>query len=227
MRRLLRTRGRNCLRTPAHGRRRLSWRIPSSGCGSRMTTLASRTTGTDALERLPGSHRLASRWCGTPPRMRRDWSGTSGTRKRVSPRMTSLLCLLSEELHRQPRAVYKYWAGGLPSCYHAATCSSSSSSFMADMDQKDRCSCMYKAGFAGYCAPRAVFPSLVGRPRMLGILAGTNLKDSCSGMYKAVFSGVAPRAGLPEAYRKIGLCGRWRLFFFGPLYLKSLVRAFA
>ena len=25
-------------------------------------------------------------------------------------RMTSLLCHLSEELHRQPRAVYKYWA---------------------------------------------------------------------------------------------------------------------
>ena len=28
----------------------------------------------------------------------------------MSPRMNSLLCLLSEELHRQPRAVYKYWA---------------------------------------------------------------------------------------------------------------------
>ena len=70
---------------------------------------------------------------------------------------------------------------------------------MADMDQKDRCSCMYKAGIAGYYAPRAVFPSLVGRPRMLGILAGTDLKDSCSGMYKAGFSGVsAPRAVLPS-----------------------------
>ena len=141
VRRSLRIRGWNCLRTPAHPRRRLSWRTPSSGCGSRMTNLASRTTGTDALSVLSGSHRLASRWCGTPPRMRRG-PATSGTRKRGSPRMTSLLCLLSEELHRQPRAVYKYWEGGLPSCDHAATCSSSSSSFTADMNQKDRCGCV-------------------------------------------------------------------------------------
>ena len=90
--------------------------------------LASRTTGTDALSVLSGSHRLASRSCGTPSRMRRG-SSTTGTGIRVSPRMTSLLCLLSEELHRQPRAVYKYWVGGLPSCDHAATCSSSSSCF--------------------------------------------------------------------------------------------------
>ena len=94
--------------TRTHGRRRLSWRTPSSGCGSKMTSLASRTTGTDALVRLSGSHRLASRWCGTPQRMRRG-PATSGTRKRVSPRF-DLLFLLGEELHRQPRAVYKYWA---------------------------------------------------------------------------------------------------------------------
>ena len=37
-------------------------------------------------------------------------------------------------------------------------------------------------------------------------------------MYKAGFSGVsAPRAVLPEAYRKIGLFGRWRVFFLRPL----------
>ena len=53
---------------------------------------------------------------------------------------------------------------------------------------------------------------------MLGILAGTDLKDSCSGMYKAGFSGVsAPRAVLPEAYRNLGLFGRWRVFFLRPL----------
>ena len=62
-------------------------------------------------ERLPGSHRLASRWCGSAKGMRRDWSGT-GTGTRASLRLTSLLFLLGEELHRQPRAVYKYWAGG-------------------------------------------------------------------------------------------------------------------
>ena len=148
--------------------------------------------------------------------MRREGSGT-GTRKRVSPRMTSLLCLLSEELHRQPRAVYKYWVGGLPSCDHGATCSSSSSSFTADMNQKDRCGCMNTAGIAGYFAPRAVFPSLVGRPRVLRILAGTDLKYSCSGMCKAGFSGVsAPHAVLPEVYRKIGF---WEmaLIFLRPL----------
>ena len=122
----------------------------------------------------------------------------------MSPRLTSLLFLLGEEQYRQPRAVYKYWVGGLPSCDHAATRSSSFSSFMADMDQKDRCSCMYKAGIAGYFAPRAVFPSLVGRPLLLGF-AGTDLKYSCSGMCKAGFSGVsAPCAVLPEVYRKIG-----------------------
>ena len=109
VRRLLRTRGRNCLRTPAHGRWRLSWRTPSSGCGSGMTTLASRTTGTDALGRLPGSHRLASGLCGAAKGMRRERC-TTGTRSSVSVRVISLLFLLSEELHRQPRAVYKYWA---------------------------------------------------------------------------------------------------------------------
>ena len=85
------------------------------------------------------------------------------------------------------------------------------------MNQKDRCGCMYKAGIAGYFAPRAVFPSLVGRPRVLRILAGTDLKYSCSGMCKAVFSGVsAPHAVLPEVYRKIGF---WEmaLIFLRPL----------
>ena len=35
----------------------------------------------------------------------------TGTGSRVSPRLTSLLFLLGKELYRQPRAVYKYWAG--------------------------------------------------------------------------------------------------------------------
>ena len=53
---------------------------------------------------------------------------------------------------------------------------------------------------------------------MLCILAGTDLKYSCSGMYIAGFSGVsAPRAVLPEAYRKIELFGRWCVFFLRPL----------
>ena len=89
---------------------------------------------------------------------------------------------------------------------------------MAGMYLEDRCSGLIKAGIDGYVAPRAVFPSLVCRPRKLCILAGTDLMDSCSGMYKAGFSGVsAPRAVLPEAYRKIVSFGRWRVFFLRPL----------
>ena len=42
-------------------------------------------------------------------RGRESRSGT-GTRKHVPVRMPSLLCLLSEELHHQRRAVFKYWA---------------------------------------------------------------------------------------------------------------------
>ena len=109
VRRSLRTRGRNCLRTPAHPRRRLSWRTPSSGCGSGNATLARRTSGTDVLTVQSGWLQMVSRSCGTATRMRRDGSGT-GTGTRVSPRFSSLLFLLGEELYRQPRAVYKYWA---------------------------------------------------------------------------------------------------------------------
>ena len=94
------------------------------------------------------------------------------------------------------------------------------------MNQKDRCSCFYKAGIAGYFAPRAVFPSLVGRPRMLSILAGTDLKYSCSGMCKAGFSVVsAPRAVLPEVYRKIGLIWDGVFSSTAPCIWLSLVRA--
>ena len=101
-----RTRGRNCSPSRAHPRRLLSWRTPSSGCCSRTATLASLTAGTDVLSVLSGSRRLALRLCGSAKGTRREGSGT-GTGIRVPPRLTSLLFLLSEELHRQPRAVYK------------------------------------------------------------------------------------------------------------------------
>ena len=42
-----------------------------------------------------------------------------------------------------------------------------------------------------------MFPSGVAKPRLLGILAGTDQKDICSGMYMAGIAGVfAPRAVL-------------------------------
>ena len=50
------------------------------------------------------------RLCGSAKGMRREGSGT-GTGIRASLRLTSLL-FLGEERHRQPRAVYKHWAGG-------------------------------------------------------------------------------------------------------------------
>ena len=40
---------------------------------------------------------------------------------------------------------------------------------------------MVKCGFAGDDAPRAVFPSIVGRPKMPGIMVGMDQKDSYIG----------------------------------------------
>src|SRR5882757_8429268 len=40
---------------------------------------------------------------------------------------------------------------------------------------------MCKAGFAGDDAPRAVFPSIVGRPRHTGVMVGMGQKDSYVG----------------------------------------------
>merc|ERR1712168_1258503 len=45
----------------------------------------------------------------------------------------------------------------------------------------DNGSGMCKAGFAGDDAPRAVFPSIAGRPRHQGVMVGMGLKDSYVG----------------------------------------------
>eukprot|EP00929_Paragymnodinium_shiwhaense_P111666 TRINITY_DN799_c0_g1_i14.p1 TRINITY_DN799_c0_g1~~TRINITY_DN799_c0_g1_i14.p1 ORF type:complete len:377 (-),score=97.59 TRINITY_DN799_c0_g1_i14:183-1313(-) len=56
---------------------------------------------------------------------------------------------------------------------------------MADLDVValvvDNGSGMCKAGFAGEDAPLAVFPSIVGRPRMAGIMVGMDIRDSYVG----------------------------------------------
>ena len=56
---------------------------------------------------------------------------------------------------------------------------------MADEDVSalvvDNGSGMCKAGFAGDDAPRAVFPSIVGRPRHQGVMVGMGQKDSYVG----------------------------------------------
>ena len=111
VRRVLRTRGRNCSPSRAHPRRLLSWRAPSSGCGSGNAMLARLSSGTDVLTVKSGGLQLVSRSCHSAKGMRRERC-TTGTGTRVPPRLTSLLFLLSEELHRQPRTIYKYWAGG-------------------------------------------------------------------------------------------------------------------
>ena len=45
----------------------------------------------------------------------------------------------------------------------------------------DNGSGMVKAGFAGDDAPRAVFPSVIGRPRQPGVMVGMGQKDSYVG----------------------------------------------
>ena len=57
---------------------------------------------------------------------------------------------------------------------------------MAFMDQKVSDSVIFKAGFAGYNTPRAVFSFLVRQPLKLCIMAGMVQKDSCSGMARLV-----------------------------------------
>ena len=51
----------------------------------------------------------------------------------------------------------------------------------ADMGSTDNGSGMGKAGLAGDDAPRAVFPSIVGRPRHQGVMVGMGQKDAYVG----------------------------------------------
>ena len=158
------------------------------GADSGRSTLARRTSGTDVPTVQSGELLLVLRSCGTGAKDEEGgvWYWHRDTR--VSTFDLPPL-LLGEERYCQPRAVYKFWAGDLPSCDHAATCSRSSSSFMAGMDQKGRCSGMYKAGIVGHYAPRAVFSSLLGRPRVLGILAVWTRRTVARGVQAIGFSG--------------------------------------
>ena len=55
----------------------------------------------------------------------------------------------------------------------------------------DNGSGMCKAGFAGDDAPRAVFPSIVGRPRHTGVMVGMGQKGNLSD-----FSFITPNTGI-------------------------------
>ncbi|TRY86213.1 hypothetical protein DNTS_030246 [Danionella cerebrum] len=73
------------------------------------------------------------------------------------------------------------WFGIIKRCFSA-----SSGIRMCDDDETTALVCdngsgLVKAGFAGDDAPRAVFPSIVGRPRHQGVMVGMGQKDSYVG----------------------------------------------
>ncbi|KAI2651786.1 Actin, alpha sarcomeric/skeletal [Labeo rohita] len=72
------------------------------------------------------------------------------------------------------------------SCVYICSCFRTPAETMCDDDETTALVCdngsgLVKAGFAGDDAPRAVFPSIVGRPRHQGVMVGMGQKDSYVG----------------------------------------------
>lgn len=55
------------------------------------------------------------------------------------------------------------------------------SAFSCIQSEITDCNVIFQAGFAGDDAPRAVFPSIVGRPRHTGVMVGMGQKDAYVG----------------------------------------------
>merc|ERR1712013_136804 len=62
----------------------------------------------------------------------------------------------------------------------------------------DNGSGMCKAGFAGDDAPRAVFPSIVGRPRHQGVMVGMGQKDAYMGDEARAKAQITEQVGISE-----------------------------
>eukprot|EP01084_Bolivina_argentea_P083508 151185_1 len=65
----------------------------------------------------------------------------------------------------------------ITSNYKIAPCTSKNDPYNKTTHQCIKYTGMMKAGFAGDDAPRAVFPSIVGRPRHQGVRVGMGQKD--------------------------------------------------
>lgn len=84
------------------------------------------------------------------------------------------------------RARVFYFSHALPSLPPPNTDTPINKPTMADDGEVSALVCdngsgMVKAGFAGDDAPRAVFPSIVGRPRHQGVMVGMGQKDAYVG----------------------------------------------
>ncbi|MBN3324083.1 NU133 protein, partial [Atractosteus spatula] len=114
---------------------------------------------------------------------RDDWSSVDGSDDPVEAAKDSIFVKILQKLIKEGVSLQTY----LPDVDALLQISSSSKpAKMCDDDETTALVCdngsgLVKAGFAGDDAPRAVFPSIVGRPRHQGVMVGMGQKDSYVG----------------------------------------------